>query len=190
MTLKISGTDRLREAAANIQRLFSPSALTVEAVRIAAEAGVILKDAVVQKCVDEIYELSGSYSSTTPLTLSGLAEALGGEYGGNPEDRTEALKNAHEVVDEGLIQRVQIDPNADAEPSPHSGREKVIDYAIPVHEGYTQWIPDGRGGSYDTGIHHIGRPWFYHAIVEHGEEVCEYVIIAFEQAAARLMASI
>jgi hypothetical protein len=180
MKFEIEGTDRIREAASNIARLFSPAALTEQAIILAAEAGVKLKEAIVRKCVDEIYELSGVSAGFTPLALPGLASALGGEYGGLPSDRTEALMRAHEVLDEGLTQTVRVDPNAEAEPTPHSGRERVIDYAIPVHEGYTQWVM-GK----DTGVHHLGRPWFYDAVVEHGEEVCMYVVRAFEVAAER-----
>ena len=175
MKFEVEGVQRLRDAASNISRLFSAAALTEQAVLLAAEAGVKLKESVVRKCVDEIYELSGGGSPFTPLALPGLASALGGEYGGLPSDRTEALVRAHELIDGGLEQIVRIDPNADAEPEPHDGREKVIDYAIPVHEGYTQWIM-GK----DTGVHHLGRPWFYDALVEHGEEICHYVTLSFE----------
>lgn len=180
MTFTVTGADKIRDLARRIERELSPENLTIIAVKIAAEAGVMLKDAVVRKCVDEIYELSGGGSPFTPRALPGLAEALGGEYGGLPEERTEALKRAHQLVDEGLRQVVRIDPNADAEPTPHSGREKVIDYAIPVHEGYTQWIM-GK----DTGVHHLGRPWFYDALVAHGEEVCRFVTEAFQVAINR-----
>lgn len=187
MTFMVDGADRLREAAGNIRRLFAPAALTKRAITLAREAGVELKKAVVEQCVEEIYELSGGgHAPFTPRALPGLASALGGEYGGLPEERTEALQRAHILIDEGLIQTVTIDPNAEAEPTPHSGREKVADYAEHVHDGYTQWVPDGRGGSRDTGVHHIGRPWFHNAITRHGDDVCEFVIMAFEQACLQL----
>lgn len=185
MSIEVEGTQQLRDAAQSIRELFSPQALTLLAIEIAAEAGKKLKEDVVQKCVDEIYEMSGMAAPFSPRTLPGLSAALGGDYGGLPADRTEALIRAHEVVDEGLTQIVRIDPSAEAEPTQHSGRETVLDYAIPVHEGYTQWVM-GK----DMGVHHMGRPWFYDALVEHGEDVCMFVVRAFEERINQLWAAL
>ena len=185
MTIIVEGTGRMREAAQNIRRAFGPAALTTIAIAIAADAGKKLKEAVVQQCVDEIYELSGGLSPFTPMTLPALSEALGNSYGGNPEERTGALQRSHQLVNGGLTQTVNIDPAAGAEPEPHSGRVTVMDYAESVHEGYTQWVM-----GHNTGVYHVGRPWFQIAVERHGEEICEYVVLAFRVAAERLMGTI
>ncbi len=161
MSFTITGGDRVREAAANLERLLSKSAVTAIAMRIAAEAGVMLRESVIAEVVEVIYDQPDRWG------------------------RTGALKRAHEVVDEGMTQRVRISPTAGAEPLPHSGRETVMDYAVHVHDGYTQWFM-GR----NTGVYHEGRPWFTDAVEKYGSQVVEFVCLAFQQAVEKAFAQI
>jgi len=133
-------------------------------ILIAQEAGTILLSSAVQNCIDSVY---GASSETTDFEH---------EY-----ERSLALLEAHQVEDEGLIQFVGIDPSAEAV-DPHSGREMVLDYAIPVHEGYTQFV-FGK----NTGVFHPGRQWFDVALQESSPILVSYITKAYEQLIMELL---
>ncbi len=140
------------------KQLFSVENLVIRTVKIAQEAGVILLNSAVQNCIDAVY---GATNATTDLEH---------EY-----ERTLALLDSHIVEDKELEQFIGIDPSAIAV-DPHSGREMVIDYAIPVHEGYTQFV-FGK----DTGVFHPGRKWFDNTLAETSPVLVQFIEKAFEQ---------
>lgn len=153
MSLHIEGLAELRAFAEGLGQGLSPSSLTAKALELAEAAGIKLKGAVVEQCVRDIYDL--------PMISEGY-------------ERTEALMNSHEMQREALEVVVQIDPSAPALWSPHKGRVEVMDYALAVHDGYTQWYM-----GHNTGVWHEGRPWFDNAIASYGEEIFSFVMQAF-----------
>ncbi len=132
--------------------------LTERTVLIAQQAGVMLLAAAVQNCIDAVY---GATSETTDVEH---------EY-----ERTLALLESHILEDQGLDQIVLIDPSAEAV-DPHSGRELVIDYAVPVHEGYTQFFM-GK----DTGRFVVGKFWFEATIAEKSVILASFISAAYEE---------
>jgi hypothetical protein len=145
----------------------SDERLIARTLKIAAEAGTILLSSAVQNCIDSVY---GASSETTDIEH---------EY-----DRTLALLESHIVTDEGLTQFVGIDPSAEAV-DPHSGREMVLDYAIPVHEGYTQFFMGKNTGNFVA-----GKFWFDAALGESTPVLVAFVDQAFTQIIEETIAEI
>ena len=170
--IETNADKELFRMADKIESLLSPAALEARVLVIAAQAGQLLLQATVRACIEAIYD-HPSYPSLWNVTPSDPE----GTFGGNEAVRTFALLDAHEVVNEGLMQTVRIDPNAEAQRNVHSGREMVTDYAVPVHEGYEQVVY-----GHPTGVAHPGRFWFDVAALEAGPVVAEFVAVAFEQA--------
>ncbi len=137
---------------------FSNEKLIAKTIKIAEECGVKLLAATVQACIDAVY------SASNPTT------DFEHEY-----ERTLALLDAHIVENAGLDQIVLIDPAAEAV-DPHSGRELVSDYAIPVHEGYTQYV-FGR----NTGVFVPGKFWMETTVAEQSPILLQFIQAAFEE---------
>lgn len=175
--IEVSGIEELTSFASRMQSLLSPAMLTARTLSIAREAGHLLLIASVRACIEAVYDHPNfpTLYTTTP------SKPGSDSFGGNEAERTNALLDAHELVDEGLSQIVQVDPDAAVELGSHSGRERVIDYAIPVHEGYTQWVY-GR----NTGVFHPGRFWFDVAAHESGQVILAFVQVAFFQTVEEL----
>lgn len=169
--VNVEGIQQLEEIQIRIQKSMSVEALTERTILIATEAGEVLLKASVRACIEAVYDAPNfpSLSNITPSSLTGDFQ------GGNEADRTNALLDSHIVRDEGLIQYVEIDESAEAI-DPHSGREFVLDYAIPVHEGYSQFVFGN-----DIGEFHPGRFWFDVALAEAGPVIASFVMQAFEE---------
>jgi hypothetical protein len=141
---------------AKLLTALSPENLTIRTIAIAKEAGTILLNHAVQACIDSVY--SASSLTTDPEH----------EY-----ERTLALLDSHYVDDQDLEQFIGIDPTAEAV-DPHSGREMVLDYAIPIHEGYTQHY-----FGHNTGNFVVGKPWFDQTVAEAAPIITAFIIEAY-----------
>lgn len=141
--------------------------LFARTVKIATEAGVILLNSAVQACIDAVY---GASSETTDFEH---------EY-----ERTLALLDAHIVEDNGLEQFIGINPNMDVI-DPHQGRELLLDYAIPVHEGYTQFV-FGR----NTGVFKPGKFWFDTTLAEQSPVIFAFISEAYEELIIEVLSEI
>jgi hypothetical protein len=159
--------DNILDLESKFATALSPERLLERTVLIAQEAGIILLNASVQACIDAVY------GATNPTTDSEH------EY-----ERTLALLDSHIVEDQGLDQIVLIDPSAEAV-DPHSGRELVTDYAIPVHEGYTQFY-FGK----NTGTFVPGKFWFDTTIAESSPVIFAFVIKAYEELIEECLAEV
>jgi len=167
-------TANLTRFAEKLPEMLSPAAITSRVIVIANRAGVALKEAAVRACMEEIYDQPESESYT----------------------RTQALLNAHRlyIEDGGMIQVVDIDPDATPEESRglgdsafrerwvSGGRETVLDYAVPVHEGYVQWIY-----GHNTGEFHPGRFWFDRTVEEAGPVIVNFIQLAFFEIIEEIM---
>lgn len=156
MYLKIEGLDKLEQAAIRIGELLSIEALEAEVNFIANQAGEALLQSSIRACMEAVYDFP-------EMTY----------------ERTMALLDSHiraEVTVGPLYfeQLIGIDPDADAQGDVHSGREKVVDYASYVHDGYTQWV-----WGHETGIFQPGKFWFDVALEEAYPVVYGYVRQAF-----------
>ncbi len=145
----------------------SSEMLTIRTIAIAQEAGVTLLNHAVQACIDSVY---GASSGTTDSEH---------EY-----ERTLALLDSHIVQDNGLEQFVCVDPDSEAI-DPHSGRESVLDYAIPVHEGYEQWFMGN-----NTGEFHPGKFWFDTTLAEASPVIFQYISLAYETIVMELLSEV
>lgn len=161
MPITVKGQDELKAMAQKIRFQFSVGVLTEIALQLAREAGDQMLSHTIEQCIQEIYDPPE------------------GEY-----ERTEALKRSHQKVEAegGFEQIIRIDPTAEAEPTPHVGRALVTDYAVHVHDGYTQ----KRFGA-ETGVFVLGRPWFDNAVASYGEAAVEYVLLSFEKLIERMV---
>lgn len=172
--VQVEGIERLQRVGERLAQLLSPIALTERVLVIAKEAGVALHAASVRACMEAIYDQPAS------LTY----------------DRTGALLRAHRLSEQdgGFTQVIDIDPDAVPDPGSRSlndaeyrerwvtaGRERVLDYAIPVHDGYVQWI-----FGQNTGEFHPGRFWFDVA----GEEAGPIIGTFLEQAFAQIIGQV
>jgi hypothetical protein len=155
---KVEVTDIPLDLESKLAIALSNEALISRTISIAQKAGVILLNHAVQACIDSVY---GASSDTTDPEH---------EY-----ERTLALLDSHIVQDNGLEQFVGIDPDAEAI-DPHSGRELVLDYAIPQHEGYTQFFM-GK----NTGQFHAGKFWFDTTVTEGAPIIFQYINQAYEE---------
>ncbi len=131
--------------------------LTIRTIEIAKKAGVILLNHAVQACIDSVY---GASSETTDFEH---------EY-----ERTLALLDSHYIDDEELEQFIGIDPTAEAV-DPHSNREMVLDYAIPQHEGYTQFFFGKNTGNFVP-----GKFWFDTTLAEASPIITSFIVEAYE----------
>lgn len=178
MALHVDGIEQIERAAAIIERELSPTALTSRVLVIARAAGEMLKAESVKQIIDLIY------SQAAPEVLfsgSGLMT-----HGGN-EDRTQDLMDSITLSEEdgGFVQIVQVDPTMPVSENAHDGRENVIDYAIPVHEGYLQYV-----FGVDSATFHPGRPWFTRAGIEATPAILAFVETAFEEVVAMALRGI
>lgn len=165
--VKIEGFNELEQMIANFQTRFTASSLTKRVMLIAEQAGVMLREEVIAQLMDAIY------SSPAPEVLfsgSGLMD-----HGGfDTPDRTGDLADAHQLSNEGLIQTVSVDMDRPVSDNAHSGRETVGDYALPVHEGYAQYVFGN-----DTQTFHPGRPWMERAWIEGQAPIYGFIEEAF-----------
>lgn len=170
----MDGLDRIERAIDVLAEQLSPIALELHVLQIAAEAGEILKIASVRALVEAVYDHPNfpSLASITPSDPMGI-------FGGNAEQRTDDLLHSIIHRDHGLVQIVEVDPEMPVSDNAHSGREMVLDYAQYVHDGYTQWIPDGKGGSRNTGIFHPGRFWFDVTMEEADAVILAFIEVAY-----------
>ncbi len=141
-----------------LMQALSVEKLIERTILIAKEAGEIILNSSVQNCIDSVYSAS---SGTTTFE--------------NEYERTLALLESHQIEDFGLSQIINIDPNAEAVDG-HSGREMVTDYAIPVHEGYIQYV-FGK----NTGVFVPGKFWMDAALQESSPVLVSYITKAFEE---------
>lgn len=182
-SVKVEGIEKLESAQVRLEELFSVENLTLKTIALAKEAGVVLLQASVRACIEAVYDAPNfpSLWTTTPSHPTGYIE------GGNEATRTNALLDSHILTEEvgGLVQFVQIDPSAEAEGDIHSRRELVTDYAIPVHEGYEQYVY-GR----DTGVFHAGRFWFDVAQQEAGPVIAAFVEVSFMQIITEILTEV
>lgn len=182
--IKIDGIEELTAMRGRVEQLLSPASLTARVMSIAEEAGVILHLAAVSACIEAVYNnpVSPGYPKANGEIPSG---------GGFPDSaRSGDLVDAHVLISDGLSQSVVIDPDMSVSSNSHPGREKVIDYAIPVHEGYTQWLPHRNGESTNTGIFHPGRFWLEVAAIETAPVILEYVKAAYEEVVTQIITEI
>lgn len=179
---RMEGLDRVEHAINVLTEQLAPATLELHVLKIAAEAGEILKIASVRALIEAVYDHPNfpSLASVTPSDLFGT-------FGGNAEQRTDDLLHSIIHRDQGLTQIVEVDPDMPVSENAHSGREMVIDYAEYVHEGYTQWIPDGRGGSTNTGIFHPGRFWFDVAMEESDAVILAFIEVAYGRVIEHVM---
>lgn len=189
ISVEIEGLTMLNNFASRLEYLLSPESLTERVILVAREAGQLLHRAAVRACIEAVYDHPNfpSLWTSTPSHPDGYFTRDGKVYhivgsDGNEATRTNALLDSHELVDEGMTQTVRIDPAAEAQVDTHPGRELVLDYAIPVHEGYTQFVY-----GYNTGVFHPGRFWFDVAAQESGPVIASFLEIAFEQIVAELL---
>lgn len=181
ISVKITGIEALKQAEDAIATRLAPAMLTKEVEQIAQQCGVTLKAAAVRACIEAIYQ----HESPAVLIDDGrLPHTHGSANSGLQYERTEALLESHELVSNGLIQVVTINPDMEVE-NPRENRERVIDYARHVHDGYTQWVPQynnnesGLGTARNTGVFHPGRFWFDVAQIEAFPVIIEFVMAAY-----------
>jgi hypothetical protein len=179
--IRVDGLERLTRAAETLGIMLSPAALEVETMKLAIEAGVILQRTAVRALIEGVYDLEA-----TPQVR--LAEG-GWIHGGNPDERTDDLLHSLILRSEGFTQIVEVDPTMPVSENAHADRELVIDYAIPVHDGYVQHVPNGHGGSVNTGVFHPGRFWFKVAEAEAPPIILAFIETAFYEIVKRAVAA-
>lgn len=167
--LQVEGIEQIERLAATIERELNPLALTERALIIARAAGEMLKAESVKQIIELIYD-----QPSPEVLFSGSGLMV---HGGS-DDRTEDLMDSITLSedDAGFTQIVQVDPTMPVSENAHDGRENVIDYAVPVHEGYMQFV-----FGTDTGAFHPGRPWFTRAGIEATPTILAFVQQAFEE---------
>lgn len=169
--LEITNLAEFEASLDRFEQMISVPRITMRAIKIASEAGIILKTASVQALTEAVYD-----NASPQVWL----EEGGWAHGGN-KSRTEDLLHSIVLKDEGLFQTVEVDPDMPVSQDDHDGRQMVIDYAVAVHEGYMQYTPVRGGGSKSTGIFHPGRFWFDVAEIEAFPVIEAFVLIAFEE---------
>lgn len=172
VAVEIEGIEEFDRAAERLAFMTSPAALQSRVLFLANQAGMILKMASVQALVEEVYS-----RASTPLVSQELVPI----HGGNADERSEDLLRSIRHVNEGFTQVIEVDPDMPVSSNAHAGRELVIDYAIAVHDGYVQWIPNGHGGSKNSGVFHPGRFWFNAALIEAEPALLTFLEIALEE---------
>jgi len=178
MALEVEGLEQLENAGRVIERQLAPAMLTERVLALARAAGEMLKKESVAQVVQLVYD---NLSPEVLYSGSGLMV-----HGGS-DDRTEDLMDAIVLTEEdaGFTQVVKIDENQPVSSNAHSGRELVIDYAIPVHDGYTQFVMGT-----DTGAFHPGRPWFTEAGIEATPKILSFIESAFYEIVVSAMRGI